>query len=220
MSEENVALVLAPSRSLQRSLPLHQSVEQLLDVTAVEVVGDSRLHLSFEDPTVGDVDSQRGSGVACWSRFPIPPTSHASASIPKRARSPGPTGLIWLRSRCTRRLAATSSSRHRAGDEPRATTPAGSARRYIRRGRLWASVSRRSSMFAGSLWPPSRTFDCHAEGRGFESHQPLQEDPRFAGLFVRAVGWIFCVGPVSIRIQRPRRCSPRINVLHLQAVRG
>jgi Protein of unknown function (DUF2442) len=32
------------------------SVEQLLDVTAVEVVGDFRLRLTFEDGTVGDVD--------------------------------------------------------------------------------------------------------------------------------------------------------------------
>jgi hypothetical protein len=33
----------------------------------------------------------------------------------------------------------------------------------------------------------------HAEGRGFESLQPLQERPAFAGLFVRAVGWCVCV---------------------------
>jgi hypothetical protein len=31
-------------------------VEQLLDVTAVEVVGEFRLRLTFEDGTVGDVD--------------------------------------------------------------------------------------------------------------------------------------------------------------------
>jgi hypothetical protein len=30
--------------------------EQLFDVTAVEVIGDHRLRLSFEDGTVGDVD--------------------------------------------------------------------------------------------------------------------------------------------------------------------
>jgi Protein of unknown function (DUF2442)/Domain of unknown function (DUF4160) len=33
-----------------------EPVEQLLDVTAVEVVGDFRLRLTFEDGTVGDVD--------------------------------------------------------------------------------------------------------------------------------------------------------------------
>ncbi len=31
-------------------------MEQLVDVTAVEVVGDYRLRLTFEDGTVGDVD--------------------------------------------------------------------------------------------------------------------------------------------------------------------
>jgi hypothetical protein len=31
-------------------------VEQLVDVTGVEVVGDFRLRLTFEDGTVGDVD--------------------------------------------------------------------------------------------------------------------------------------------------------------------
>jgi hypothetical protein len=30
---------------------------------------------------------------------------------------------------------------------------------------------------------------CHAEGRGFESLQPLPRRPAFAGLFVGAVGW-------------------------------
>ena len=32
------------------------SVEQLFDITAVEVIGDYRLRLTFEDGTVGDVD--------------------------------------------------------------------------------------------------------------------------------------------------------------------
>jgi hypothetical protein len=31
-------------------------VDELIDVTAVEVVGDYRLRLTFEDGTVGDVD--------------------------------------------------------------------------------------------------------------------------------------------------------------------
>jgi len=31
-------------------------VEELVDVTAVEVIGDYRLRLTFEDGTVGDVD--------------------------------------------------------------------------------------------------------------------------------------------------------------------
>jgi hypothetical protein len=31
-------------------------VEQLADITAVEVIGDHRLRLTFEDGTVGDVD--------------------------------------------------------------------------------------------------------------------------------------------------------------------
>jgi hypothetical protein len=31
-------------------------VEQLVDITAVEVVGDHRLRLTFEDGTVGEVD--------------------------------------------------------------------------------------------------------------------------------------------------------------------
>ena len=32
------------------------SVEQLVDITGVEVLGDYRLRLTFEDGTVGDVD--------------------------------------------------------------------------------------------------------------------------------------------------------------------
>lgn len=32
------------------------SVEQLVDITGVEVIGDYRLRLTFEDGTVGDVD--------------------------------------------------------------------------------------------------------------------------------------------------------------------
>jgi hypothetical protein len=36
-------------------------MEQLFDVTAVEVIGGHRLRLTFEDGTVGDVDfSDRG----------------------------------------------------------------------------------------------------------------------------------------------------------------
>ena len=31
-------------------------VEQLVDVTGVEVIGEYRLRLTFEDGTVGDVD--------------------------------------------------------------------------------------------------------------------------------------------------------------------
>jgi hypothetical protein len=31
-------------------------VEELLDITAVEVIGEQRLRLTFEDGTVGDVD--------------------------------------------------------------------------------------------------------------------------------------------------------------------
>lgn len=31
-------------------------MEELVDITAVEVIGDYRLRLSFEDGTVGDVD--------------------------------------------------------------------------------------------------------------------------------------------------------------------
>jgi hypothetical protein len=31
-------------------------MEQLLDITAVEVIGEYRLRLTFEDGTVGDVD--------------------------------------------------------------------------------------------------------------------------------------------------------------------
>jgi Protein of unknown function (DUF2442) len=34
-------------------------VEQLVDITAVEVIGDYRLGLTFEDGTVGDVDFAR-----------------------------------------------------------------------------------------------------------------------------------------------------------------
>lgn len=32
------------------------AMEDLVDVTAVEVIGDYRLHLTFQDGTVGDVD--------------------------------------------------------------------------------------------------------------------------------------------------------------------
>lgn len=40
-------------------------MEQLMDVTAVEVIGEYQLRLSFEDGTVGDVDfsSRRWKGV-------------------------------------------------------------------------------------------------------------------------------------------------------------
>jgi len=34
-------------------------VEELVDVTAVEVIGDYRLRLTFEDGTAGDVDFSR-----------------------------------------------------------------------------------------------------------------------------------------------------------------
>jgi hypothetical protein len=34
---------------------------------------------------------------------------------------------------------------------------------------------------------------CHAEGRGFESHQPLSRRPAFAGLFRAGVGRCVCV---------------------------
>ena len=36
--------------------PSIEPVKQLVDVTSVEVVGDFRLRLTFEDGTVGDVD--------------------------------------------------------------------------------------------------------------------------------------------------------------------
>lgn len=36
------------------------TMEQLFDVTAVEVIGDHRLRLTFEDGTVGDVDFSGG----------------------------------------------------------------------------------------------------------------------------------------------------------------
>ena len=42
--------------SLLNRFPSIRPVEQLLDVTAVEVVSDFRLRLTFEDGTVGDVD--------------------------------------------------------------------------------------------------------------------------------------------------------------------
>ena len=42
--------------SLLNRFPSIEPVEQLVDVTAVEVVGDFRLRLTFEDGTVGDVD--------------------------------------------------------------------------------------------------------------------------------------------------------------------
>jgi hypothetical protein len=42
--------------SLLNRFPSIAPVEQLLDVTAVEVVGKFRLRLTFEDGTVGDVD--------------------------------------------------------------------------------------------------------------------------------------------------------------------
>ena len=41
--------------------PSSRHVEQLLDVTAVEVVGNFRLRLTFEDGTVGDVDFSAGA---------------------------------------------------------------------------------------------------------------------------------------------------------------
>jgi hypothetical protein len=42
--------------SLLSRFPSIEPVEQLVDVTAVEVVGDFRLRLTFEDGTVGSVD--------------------------------------------------------------------------------------------------------------------------------------------------------------------
>jgi uncharacterized protein DUF2442 len=44
------------SLSLSSHFPSIKLVEQLVDVTAVEVIGDFRLRLTFEDGTVGDVD--------------------------------------------------------------------------------------------------------------------------------------------------------------------
>jgi hypothetical protein len=43
------------------------------------------------------------------------------------------------------------------------------------------------SVYAG------RRDDCHAEGRGFESHQPLRERPLVQrAFFVESVRWYFC----------------------------
>ena len=41
-------------------MPSVQLAEPLLDVTAVEVAGEYRLRLTFEDGTVGEVDFTEG----------------------------------------------------------------------------------------------------------------------------------------------------------------
>jgi hypothetical protein len=53
--------------------------------------------------------------------------------------------------------------------------------------------------------PPSRSA-CHAEGRGFESHQPLRKRPAFAGLF-RVRSWIVRLRSRTL-IGHSRRSSP------------
>jgi hypothetical protein len=46
-------------------------------------------------------------------------------------------------------------------------------------------------VFRDDPWPIASA--CHAEGRGFESLQPLSRRPAFAGLFGAGVGWCDCV---------------------------
>jgi hypothetical protein len=47
---------------------------ELVHVTAVEVVGDHCLRLTFEDGAEGDVDLRAGTGVVSSTRSPIPIT--------------------------------------------------------------------------------------------------------------------------------------------------
>jgi hypothetical protein len=52
-------------------------MEQLVDIVAVEVVGDHRVRITFEDATVGEVDLLAANGAVSSSRSAIPPTSRA-----------------------------------------------------------------------------------------------------------------------------------------------
>jgi hypothetical protein len=104
-------------------------VEQLVDVTAVEVIGDYQLRLTFEGGTVGDVDFSGREWHGVFKSFAIPATSPGSRSTPKPERSPGPTASTLHPNRSTKRPERTSFTRR----EQRAKPDAGAAPSFRRK---------------------------------------------------------------------------------------
>ena len=90
-------------------------VEPLFDITSVEVVGEYRLRLTFEDGTVGDVDFTRREWGGVFAPLRDSGDFARVRVDPEAARSRGRMALTWLPSRSLRRRGATPSSRPRIG---------------------------------------------------------------------------------------------------------
>jgi hypothetical protein len=91
-------------------------MEQLVDVTAVEVIGDYQLRLSFADGTVGDVDFTGRDWQGVFEPLRDPAYFARVEADPKLGRSPGPTARRWPPNRSTPKPDATWSA-------PRAPRP-------------------------------------------------------------------------------------------------
>lgn len=68
-----------------------RAMPRLVHVTTVEVVGDHRLRLTFEDGAEARLTSLDGSGAESSSLWRIRPTSAASSLTRSWGRSSGPT---------------------------------------------------------------------------------------------------------------------------------
>lgn len=74
----------------------------LVDVSAVRVIGDHRLRLTFMDGVVGDVSFEdRGGWSGMLAPLSDPAFSPRSASTPRAAPSRGPTESTSRPSLCT-----------------------------------------------------------------------------------------------------------------------
>jgi hypothetical protein len=82
-------------------------VQDLVDVTSVEVVGDYRLRLTFADGTAGEVDFTNREWRGVFEPLRDPAFFARSRSMRTRARSLGPEGSTWRQSRSTRKPART-----------------------------------------------------------------------------------------------------------------
>jgi Protein of unknown function (DUF2442) len=83
-------------------------MEQLVDITAVEVIGDYRLRLTFADGTVGDVDFAGREWRGVFEPLTDPSYFARVTVDPDAARSHGQTAPTWRQSPSTRKPAAIS----------------------------------------------------------------------------------------------------------------
>jgi hypothetical protein len=80
-------------------------MEELVDITAAEVIGEYRLRLTFEDGTVGDVDFTDRDWRGVFEPLRDPRISPASRSIASREQSRGRMASTWRPNLCTPRRA-------------------------------------------------------------------------------------------------------------------